>query len=151
MAGYSAREAVTERDKDMGKVNKLKSIVPPVELCKRIPKDEFEETKFVWWYDHPSEYRPKKKADYVCFEAITRDDYEYKLWQIKQGADRRIPAHYPAPTLEEILGKLRGEVRLIKRISNEGELEFKIDDNSIKKWKKSAASAALVAWLEINE
>lgn len=135
----------------MGNVNKLKNIVPPLELCKRIPKDEFEKTYFVWWYDDISEYRPKCKADYDCFEVITRDDYEYKLWQLKGGIDRRIPAHYPAPTLDEILGKLRGEVRLIKRISNKGELEFKIDDNSIKKWEKSAASAAIVAWLEINE
>ena len=132
-------------------MQELESVVASLNLCKRIPKDEFEETKFVWWYDHTSEYMPKKKADYVCFEVITRDDYEYKLWQIKQGADRQIPAHYPAPTLDEILGKLQGEVCLIKRISNKGELEFKIDDNSIKRWQNSAASAALVTWLEINE
>lgn len=132
-------------------MEELESVVASLKLCKRIPKDEFENTKFVWWYDHPSEYRPKCKDDYDCFEVITRDDCEYKLWQIKGGADRRIPAYYPAPIAEEILGKLRGEVRLIKRISNSGDLEFKIDDNSIKKWKESAASAALVAWLEINE
>ena len=132
-------------------MQELESVVASLNLFKRIPKDEFEETKFVWWYDDISEYRPKKKADYVCFDVMTRDDYEYKLWQIKQGADRRIPANYPAPTLDEILSKLRGEVRLIKRISNKGELEFKIDDNSIKKWATPSASAALMAWLEINE
>ena len=132
-------------------MSNLESLVPPLELCKRIPAGEFENTHFVWWYDDISEYRPKKKADYVCFKVITRDDYEYKLWQLKGGIDRRIPANYPAPTLDEILGKLQGEVCLIKRISNKGELEFKIDDNSIKKWEKSAASAALMAWLEINE
>lgn len=51
MAGHSARETVTERDKDMGNVNKLKNIVPPVELCKQIPEGEFEDSALVWVYD----------------------------------------------------------------------------------------------------
>ena len=45
MAGHSARETVTERDKDMGNVNKLESIVPPLELCKLIPEGEFVEAE----------------------------------------------------------------------------------------------------------
>ena len=32
-------------------MSNLKSIVPPVELCKQIPAGEFEDSALVWVYD----------------------------------------------------------------------------------------------------
>lgn len=48
-------------------MSNLKSIVPPLELCKRIPAGEFEDSALVW----------KKSEKY--FQATEIIDYEYKV------------------------------------------------------------------------
>lgn len=93
MAGHSAREAVTERDKDMGKVNKLESIVPPLELCKRIPEGEFEDSALVY------KERIGISRDYLV-KMREPEDISYKVESA--GVN-----YFPAPTLEEIRRKLR--------------------------------------------
>ena len=67
-------------------------LVPPVELCERIPQGTFDETAFVWkymfqrWYLAPNPSRNVKRS-------ILRWN---KKWLI-----------YPAPTLQEVLEKIK--------------------------------------------
>lgn len=66
--------------------NKLEDLVPPLELCKKIPAGEFEDSALVW---HDG-YNPLTKRNFtgVTFRPpITMKYYE----------------EYPAPTLQEIL------------------------------------------------
>lgn len=63
-------------------MNNLKSIVPPLELCKLIPEGEFEDSALVWVFKGNEE----ECAPRTMFNAIPNS------WKV-----------YPAPTLEEIL------------------------------------------------
>jgi len=66
-------------------MSNLESIVPPLELCKRIPAGEFEDSALVWVVkgDH------EECAPRTMFNAIPNS------WNV-----------YPAPTLEEILDEM---------------------------------------------
>ena len=135
MAGHSARETVTKRDKDMGNVNKLESIVPPLELCKRIPEGEFEDSALVWGYD-----------DVVGFLCRTSgcEQIHKKEWQLEHNHPRKIAIRrksgheiYPAPTLAEILESI-GEVETwdtmtMTRITNGKQ---NLTTNALKRWFK---------------
>lgn len=67
-------------------MSNLKSIVPPVELCKQIPAGEFEDSALVW----------EKSEKY--FQATEIIDYEYKVV-----ARDESKGGFPAPTPEEII------------------------------------------------
>lgn len=86
-------------------MSNLKSIVPPLELCKQIPAGEFEDSALVWVYD-----------DLVGFLCRTSgcEQIHKKEWQLQNNHPRKIAIRrkcgqeiYPAPTLEEIRKKLR--------------------------------------------
>ena len=81
-------------------MSKLEDIVPPLELCRKISKEEFKESVFVWYYDDYEKYKPKSKDDYKYFKLILREDLEDKLRMLAGGIDTRIPAYFPAPTLQ---------------------------------------------------
>lgn len=85
-------------------MNNLKSIVPPLELCKQIPEGEFEDSALVWVYD-----------DVVGFLCRTSgcEQIHKKEWQLEHNHPRKIAIRrksgheiYPAPTLAEIVKKL---------------------------------------------
>ena len=67
-------------------MSNLESIVPPLELCKRIPAGEFEDSALVW----------EKSEKY--FQALDVMDYEYKVVARAESS-----GGFPTPTLEEIL------------------------------------------------
>lgn len=67
-------------------MSKLKNLVPPVDMCKRIPAGEFEDSALVW----------EKSEKY--FQAIDVMDYEYKVV-----ARDESKGGFPAPTPEEII------------------------------------------------
>lgn len=70
-------------------MSNLESIVPPLELCKRIPAGEFEDSALVW----------EKTEKY--FQATEIIDYEYKVVTRAESS-----GGFPAPTQEEIRRKL---------------------------------------------
>ena len=72
---------------------KLEDIVQPLELCKKIPAGEFNNSFFVWGYSCDK----RNKKPFVDY----RDDIEYLRRNMVNAPDL-----YPAPTLQEILEDL---------------------------------------------
>lgn len=79
----------------------FEKIVASLELCKKIPEGEFEDSALVWVYD-----------DVVGFLCRTSgcEQIHKKEWQLEHNHPRKIAIRrkcgktiYPAPTLEEIL------------------------------------------------
>ncbi len=85
-------------------MSNLKSIVPPVELCRMIPAGEFEDSALVYRFDHQQAGKmfPETNEDERFFYVEEREMVEF--------AQRNMvnpPPMFPAPTLEEIRRKLR--------------------------------------------
>lgn len=85
-------------------MSNLESIVPPLELCKRIPAGEFEDSTLVYRFDHQQAGKifPETNEDERFFYVEEREMVEF--------AQRNMvnpPPMFPAPTLEEIRRKLR--------------------------------------------
>ena len=116
-------------------MSNLKSIVPPLELCKQIPEGEFEDSALVWVYD-----------DVVGFLCRTSgcEQIHKKEWQLEHNHPRKIAIRrksgheiYPAPTLAEILESI-GEVETwdtmtIYRITNGKQ---NLTTTALKRWFK---------------
>ena len=114
-------------------MSNLKSIVPPLELCKLIPAGEFEDSALVWVYD-----------DVVGFLCRTSgcEQIHKKEWQLEHNHPRKIAIRrksgheiYPAPTLEEILESIGGvetwDTMTIARITNGKQ---NLTTNALKRW-----------------
>lgn len=85
-------------------MSNLKSIVPPVELCRMIPAGEFGDSTLVYRFDHQQAGKmfPETNEDERFFYVEEREMVEF--------AQRNMvnpPPMFPAPTLEEIRRKLR--------------------------------------------
>lgn len=115
-------------------MSKLESIVPPVELCKRIPAGEFEDTALVWCR--------VRGEDVVC---------PREHWV---GVFGMSPV--PAPTLEEIINELPDEYddgRLdigndyVEYITLD---EFLVDDAYFCSEPDGFAAAALRLWFKVK-
>lgn len=116
-------------------MSNLKSIVPPLELCKQIPAGEFEDAALVWVYD-----------DVVGFLCRTSgcEQIHKKEWQLEHNHPRKIAIRrkcgkeiYPAPTLAEILESI-GEVETwdtltMTRITNGKQ---NLTTTALKRWFK---------------
>ena len=83
---------------------KLEEIVPPIELCSKIPPGHFENSAFCWHYTDV--------AGFVC-RTSGCEQVQGKAWQIVDNHRRKIEIRrkhgeeiYPAPTLQEILEEL---------------------------------------------
>lgn len=79
----------------------LEKLVPPLNLCRKIPKDAFRTSEFVWLFDTMSaiKKRPEAEEDSQFFYVEERDVAE----SIKEAEEwGENPPLYPAPTLEEI-------------------------------------------------
>lgn len=118
-------------------MSNLKSIVPPLELCKQIPEGEFEDSALVWVYD-----------DVVGFLCRTSgcEQIHKKEWQLVHNHPRKIAIRrkcgkeiYPAPTLEEILEAIR-EIKTWDTLT----MTRKTDD------KTKLATAALRQWFYLK-
>ena len=110
----------------------LDDIVPPLELCKKIPAGEFEDTAFQW-----EEVTIKGK---LCVDIIQHYPFEWENpeWAIL----------YPAPTWQEIMTELPASN--IYRIKQTWTANFINDSvsNGIK--SRSATTAALKLWLKLK-
>ena len=81
-------------------MSNLKSIVPPVELCKLIPEGEFEGSVFAWRY--PA-YDERNRRLLNGWEVIEVNWYAVKEYKKKYDEREKF---FPAPTMEEIRRKL---------------------------------------------
>lgn len=119
-------------------MNNLESIVPPLELCKRIPAGKFADSALVYIGGKNTELIVRPRA------SLTIGDYEL----LRSGAWEM----YPAPTLAEILEKLRraefttalftcGDTWMLKTLKHNTTV-FERDDNP--------TAAALRLWLEVE-
>jgi hypothetical protein len=78
-------------------MSKLEDLVPPLELCKRIPAGKFEDSAlvYIYWWKSPT----KAIEIRVRYEVESDPEFDDLV------EDERIII-YPAPTLAEILEKL---------------------------------------------
>lgn len=116
-------------------MSNLESIVPPLELCKKIPEGEFEDTALVWVYDDVVEFLCRTSG---C------EQIHKKEWQVEHNHPRKIAIRrkcgqeiYPAPTLEEALeaiGKVENwDTATITRPIG---VNTRIVDTALKRWFK---------------
>lgn len=80
-------------------MSKLESIVPSLELCRKIPAGEFEDTVFAWRYPTYDERNRRLLSKWHIIEVNWDAVKEYK-----KKYDERF---FPAPTLDEILDELK--------------------------------------------
>jgi hypothetical protein len=69
----------------------LQDLVPPLELCKLIPKGEFEDSALVW-----AEIKKENEVKSYIYTADMVNYYATSFHKL-----------YPAPTLQEILAELK--------------------------------------------
>ena len=74
-------------------MNKLKDLVPELELCKQIPEGAFADSALVWSYSCDKRKTEPFVEERDCIDFCRRDMVN-------------APPVYPAPTLEEILSEL---------------------------------------------
>lgn len=132
-------------------MSSIESIVPPVELCKRIPAGEFEDSALVHRFNHQQagEMFPKTNDDNSFYYVEEREIVEF--------AQRNMvnpPPMFPAPTLEEILRALPARDR------NDNKLKISPhhpgDSLAVGyTWQnleidRNLAAAALRLWFKIN-
>ena len=123
----------------------FEKIVASLELCKLIPAGEFEDAALVWLYDDVS--------GFLCRTSGCEQIHK-KEWQLLKNHPRKIAAHrkcgqeiFPAPTLEEILGKIPDYVELIR---------MKEHNHCMKATglplvhESSLADCALLIWLKLK-
>ena len=138
-------------------MSELKDIVPPLELCKRIPAGAFEDSVLVWVFDHQKarKYFPETNEDDRFFYVENREFVEDTIMSFaKCGVGNWInrPPMISAPTLAEIRRELRnlsvhvidGTITVSCRINPEDTIfETARDDNDV-------TAAALRLWLKVR-
>ena len=131
-------------------MSNLESIVPPLELCKRIPAGEFEDSALVWVYDDVVGFLCRTSG---C-EQIHKMEWQLQNNHPRKIAIRRKSGHeiYPAPTLEEIRRELRN--LSVDVIDNTIRVSCKIDPEThiseIALNENDVTAAALRLWFKIN-
>ena len=114
-------------------MSKLENIVPSLELCKKIPVGEFEDTALVWVYDMDG-----------LEMVMPREVVQFKGIEI-----------YPAPTLEETITSLLTYGWLVKIDCRFGldtfvELYSRTSNKHYTEYDPSACAAALRLWLRVK-
>lgn len=105
----------------------LQDLVPPLELCKLIPKGEFEDSALVWIEG----YNPLTKHEYVgVSERYIITPRYYTV--------------YPAPTLQEILADIKSSYKLI----SDGEMAWIESEDYYYDRQNNMADNALELWLK---
>ena len=118
-------------------MSKLEELVPPLELCKLIPKGEFEDSALMWIeVEIPQEN--KKEWRVIAANKILRICHNPK---------------HSAPTLQEIMEKLHGGFNLTE--CNRGVRGWLIDccvgiEDIYARDEHSGATAALKLWLKMK-
>lgn len=115
-------------------MSNLEDLVPPLELCRKIPPGEFKDTALIWFFDGHS------------------------WWVNAPEFDAQPEKEYPAPTLQEILAELDTEGLCCPsaRFDSDTWTVYWIDNPVNEIWcahesDKNPATAALKLWLEVNK
>ena len=135
-------------------MSKLENLVPSLELCKKIPAGEFEDSALVWVYD-----------DVVGFLCRTSgcEQIHKKVWQLERNHPRKITIRrkcgqeiYPAPTLEETMTSLLNYAGWLLKIDIRFGLETFVElysrtsNKHYTEYDPSACAAALRIWLKLK-
>lgn len=121
-------------------MSKLENIVPSLELCKKIPAGEFEDSVLVWVY------RPALKG---ISDTLFMVDMRVKAEYLK----REI---YPAPTLEETMTSLLNYAGWLLKIDSRFGLETFVElysrtsNKHYTEYDPSACAAALRLWFKVK-
>ena len=119
-------------------MSNLESIVPPLELCKKIPEGEFRVSVLVW-KERIGNFRDAR------VKIREPEDISYKVESVEVN-------YFPAPTLEEI----RRELRNLSVVTHENRLivSCKIDPETwaseTVKSDEHGTDAALRLWLKLK-
>ena len=122
-------------------MSNLERIVPPLELCKRIPAGEFEDSALVWdihgkfdkWHVEKRVKRSVRFGDYGRMSSPHAD--------------------IPAPTLEETMTSLLTYGWLVKidcRIQLDTLIEFYSEKQSKTEFGNTASETALRLWFKVK-
>lgn len=119
--------------------NKLETIVPPLELCKRMPDGAFADSALIWMFDG------------------------FDWWVNAREFDATYDEAFPAPTLPEIMEALpkidnkENSLAVVPDFPDDGEKrifgeawEVGYTTKNCAK-DRNSATAALKLWLELNE
>lgn len=125
----------------------LKELVPPVELCQKIPPAFFEDSAFCWHYS--------EVFGFVC-RTYGCEQIQDKQWQIISNHRNKIRIRrshgeeiYPAPTLQEILSAMP---HCTCRHSHLGwTLASVYVNNNMPLFPENPAAAALELWLKLSD
>ena len=120
------------------KMSKLEDLVPPLELCKRIPAGEFGNSALVWANNPKAGFQVMSRI-FITFD----DNCEHRYEGI------------PAPTLQEILDELARmggcpSLNAILPVNWNVVYSIFAGWNLICRIGNNAAEAALKLWLEVN-
>lgn len=136
-------------------MSKLEELVPPPELCEKIPEGEFMNAAFAWHYTDV--------AGFVCGDGCRQvSSQEWQL--VRSNISRIIRAKargekiFPAPTLEEVLEDLPKDNAyndLHVSYTTRSDLcpgwhIYYIGDRHRHKYDKSAVTAAIMLWLQLK-
>ena len=119
-------------------MNTLEKIVPPLELCKKIPSGEFEDSALVW-----ETYYSKYSIKPVVIDRKTSESTPHEF----------VENVYPAPTLEETITSLLTYGWLVKidcRIQLDTLIEFYSEKQSKTEFGNTASETALRLWLKVK-
>lgn len=109
-------------------MNNLEDLVPPLELCRKIPAGKFEESALVWFYDGISWWVNARE-----FDATSEEEY-------------------PAPTLAEIMETLCDyePVSVTEWRTGQTVITCQVFGDEMEQSDYNPANAALNLWLELN-
>jgi hypothetical protein len=125
-------------DPSVKSVNTLESLVPPLDLCKQIPPEQFSNSALIWFYDGKD------------------------WWVNAREFDATSEKEFPAPTLQEILlaiDESGGYCPSCRYQANTWQLDYEddpISDESMlpvlvdESDRHNPATAGLKLWLELN-
>lgn len=116
---------------------KIEELVPTLELCKRIPAGEFEDSAFCWIdVGHtcvlPIDVIPPERHQFIELRRYTIQGDEI-----------------PAPTLAEILKKLPSHYKVRMNYTRDDKLLFRVCAEDISA-DMNAATAAMRLWLKLK-
>lgn len=119
-------------------MSKLEELVPPLELCKKIPEGHFEDSGLMWELE------------------VAANRYHGEWWEVVFRCNREDEEYYPAPTLAEIMAELdngRAKSPFCELLPN-GKWRcscFDWDRATNVITDENPAAAALKLWLELQE
>jgi hypothetical protein len=132
----------------------IEKLVPPPEMCEKIPEDEFLDTAFCWHYT--------EVAGFICGNGCKQ--FSGKQWQLERSTSGKIVRYrqrgeviFPAPTLEEILEDLHKNLEDVFLKWSEHAFNawlinaYTFNKEDFQEHHKSLTTAAMKLWIKVNK